>query len=179
MLLWEKRKTKTKHKKHRTTTISDKWIFWFIFKFVILLLYYTFSYNFSYFIHSNVSNKLSKQKLITEMSIADVSPLYIDPQPSVNKWKNSRSKWALENNITRCPVVRVSWRQDAEVRTCCRLRALGPLWSPVNQLKPRCERSATMVKEELGSIKQFVLVTTDFSHTTNITFLKIKCQRFI
>ena len=43
-------------------------------------------------------------------------------------------------------MVRVSWRQDAEVRTSCRLRALGPYWSLVEQPKPRCKRSAAMVE---------------------------------
>ena len=44
----------------------------------------------------------------------------------VNKWKNSGSRWALDGNITRCQTVRVSWRQDAELRASGRQRALGP-----------------------------------------------------
>ena len=34
-------------------------------------------------------------------------------------------------------------------------------------------------REELGSIQQSVSVSTHFSRTTNITFSKIKCERFI
>ena len=43
----------------------------------------------------------------------------------VNKRRNSGSRWALNNNITRCQTVRVSWRKDAEVASC-RLRTLQP-----------------------------------------------------
>ena len=46
--------------------------------------------------------------------------------------------------------VQVSWGQGAKVRTSGRQRALGPQWPTVEQPQPRWERSAAMVKEELG-----------------------------
>ena len=65
----------------------------------------------------------------------------------VNKRKNSRSRWALGNNITRCP------GSSRELETGCQSEnqlADRGLWAlsdaPVDQPKPRCERSAAMVE---------------------------------
>ena len=75
--------------------------------------------------------------------------------------------------------VRVSWRQDAEVRTSSRQRALGAQWPTVEQPSQDEEEVLLWSKEQLGSILLSVLVSTHFSHTTNITLSKIKCERFI
>ena len=98
----------------------------------------------------------------------------------VNKRKNSVSRWMLENNITRCP------SGSGQLKTGCQREnqladwgLCGPQWPTVEQPKPRCERNAAMVEEELVSIQQSVLVSTHFSHTTNITLSKIKCEGFI
>ena len=44
--------------------------------------------------------------------------------------KNSGSKWALENNIIRCPAVEVNWRQDASVRTSLQTEGFAALSDP-------------------------------------------------
>ena len=92
----------------------------------------------------------------------------------VNKWKNKGSRWTLDNNITRCP------DGSSQLETGCQREnqlanwgLCGPQWPMVEQPKPRWERST------VGSIWQSVLVSTHFSHTTNITLLKIKCERYI
>ena len=65
----------------------------------------------------------------------------------VNKWKNSGSRWTLENNITRCP----GGLSQSETG-CQRENQLadwglcGPQWPTVEQPKLRWERNAAMVK---------------------------------
>ena len=76
--------------------------------------------------------------------------LYIDPRSikrctCVNKPKKSGSRWMLRKNISRCPSgVGVSWDRNDKVRTS--LQGCVSRRSPVEQLWPRCERSADMVK---------------------------------
>ena len=65
----------------------------------------------------------------------------------VNKQKNSGSRWALENNITRSP------GGSTQLETGCQRDnqladwgLCGPQWPTVEQLKPRWERNAAMFK---------------------------------
>ena len=74
-------------------------------------------------------------------------------------------------------VVLVSWREDAEVRASGRQRVLDPQWPTVEQPQPRWERSAAMVRRTLVQSNSLSLSPTHPSHTTNITFSRIKCER--
>ena len=69
----------------------------------------------------------------------------------VNKWKNSGSRWAWDNNITRCPgrFESVGERMPAW-ESACRLRVLRPPVTHGWATQSRWERSAAMVEEELG-----------------------------
>ena len=67
----------------------------------------------------------------------------------VNKQKNNRSRWTLNNNITRAQTVWVCWGQDAELRTSSRQRALGPQWPMVEQVSQDEEEVLLWLKEEL------------------------------
>ena len=92
---------------------------------------------------------------------------------SVNKRKNSGSRWTTDNYITRGPrwfeSVEPSWRQDAELRTSGRKMALGPQWPTVDQPQPRWGRSAAMVRRTFGSIcSRLSPSSTHLSHTSNI-----------
>ena len=60
----------------------------------------------------------------------------------VDKRKNSRSRWTLENNITRC------LNGSSQLETGCRSEnqladwgLCGPQWPTDEQPKPRCERT--------------------------------------
>ena len=81
---------------------------------------------------------------------------------SVNERKNSGSRWALNNNITRAQTVWVSWRQDAELRASGRQRALGPQWPTVEQ--PSQDEKEVL----LGQYSSQSLSPAHLSHTTNI-----------
>ena len=96
----------------------------------------------------------------------------------VNKRKNSGSKWAWDNNITRCP----GWFESVGDRmpaweSACRLRACGPQWPTVEQPQPRWERSAAMVRRTWVQNNCLSPSPTHLSHTTNITLSRIKCER--
>ena len=69
---------------------------------------------------------------------------------SVNKRKNSRSRWTLNNNITRCQTVRVIWTWDASVRISFQTEGFGPSVTHGWATQPRWRRSAAMVEEEPG-----------------------------
>ena len=65
----------------------------------------------------------------------------------VNKWKKSRSRWALGKNIGRCSQGRRgSRRQECQSENQLADWGLWPQRPPVEQPKPRCGRSAAMVK---------------------------------
>ena len=68
----------------------------------------------------------------------------------------------------------VSWRQDAGVRASGRPRALGPQWPTVEQPSPD-EEEMLLWSEELGV--NIAVSPAHLSHTTNITLLRIKCER--
>ena len=102
----------------------------------------------------------------------------------VNKRKNSGSKWAWDNNITRCPrrleSVGVSWGQVAELRASGRRRALGPQWPTVEQMSQDEKEVLPMVaRRTLGQNNSLSPSPTHLSHTRNITFSRIKCERYI
>ena len=94
----------------------------------------------------------------------------------VNKRKNSGSRCTLNNNITRCQTVWVSWRLDTSMRASGRQRALGPQWPTVEQPQPRWGRSAAMVRRTWVNIVVHPLI----SHTQpTSTLSRIKCERYI
>ena len=63
----------------------------------------------------------------------------------VNKWKNSGSRWTLENNITRCPDgLRQSETGCQRENQLADWGLCGPQWPTVEQ--PRWGRSAAMVE---------------------------------
>ena len=74
--------------------------------------------------------------------------------------------------------VRVSWRQDAEVRASGRQRNLVPQWPTVEQPQPRW-RSAAMVRRTWGQYSSLSPSLTHLSHTWNITLSRINCERYI
>ena len=80
----------------------------------------------------------------------------------VNKRKNSRSRWTLNNNITRAQMAWVSWRQDARMRASGRQRALGPHWPMVEQPN-QYEKEALL--DQYSSLSPS---PAHLSHTTNI-----------
>ena len=66
---------------------------------------------------------------------------------SVNKRKNSASRWTLKNDITRCTDGSSHWRQDAEVRASGRQRAFGPQWTTFEKPHARWRICAAMVRK--------------------------------
>ena len=92
----------------------------------------------------------------------------------VNKQKNSGSRWALNNNITRAQTAWVSWRLDvSEVRPSGRQRALGSQWPMVEQ------HSQDKKEVLLGQYSSLSPSPAHLSHTTNITLSRIKYERYI
>ena len=82
----------------------------------------------------------------------------------VNKWKNSGSRWALNNNITRAQTAWVSWRQDASgVRTSSRQRAWA-LSDPRLSSPARMRNKCCYGQKNFGSIYQSVPVSTHNQH---------------
>ena len=125
--------------------------------------------------------------------------LYIDPQPRctcvkrctcVNKWRNSGSRWAWDNYITRChrwlgsvpvPVgVGVSWGQDASMRISLQTEGLWPSVTYGWAAQPECERSAAMIRR---TWVQYVAVCPHLQLTSHTqptsTLSRIKCERYI
>ena len=88
----------------------------------------------------------------------------------VNKWKNSGSRWAWDNYITRCPgAVWVSWRQDAKLRASDRQRALGPQWPTVKQPQAKMRKKCCYGRRRTWG--QYISLSPSpahLSHTTNI-----------
>ena len=96
----------------------------------------------------------------------------------VNKRKNSGSRWALNNNMTRAKTVWVGWRQDVSgVRTSSRQRA----WALSD---PRLSNPAKMRKKccygrrrTWGQYSSLFPSPAHLSHTRNITLSRIKRER--
>ena len=96
----------------------------------------------------------------------------------VNKWKSSGSRWALDNNITRCPG---------------QFKSVGdrmPKWEPAPDRglwaisDPRLSNPAKMRKKccygqrrTWGQYSSLSPSPTHLSHTTNITPSRIKWER--
>ena len=98
----------------------------------------------------------------------------------VNKRKNSRSRWALNNNITRC-LGRFESVGDRMPKRENQLAYWG-LWAlsdpRLSNPKPRWERNAAMVKRRTwGQYSSLSPSPAHLSHTTAITLLRIKCER--
>ena len=89
----------------------------------------------------------------------------------VNKRKNSGSRWTWVNNIARTQTGWVRWRQDVELRTSGRQRALGPQWPTVEQ--PSQDEKEVL----LGQNSSLFPSPTHLSHITNITLSRIKRER--
>ena len=70
----------------------------------------------------------------------------------VNKRKNSGSRWELENNITRCLGISSQLETGCGSENQLQTEGFRPLVTPVEQPKPRCDRSTAMVEKELGTI---------------------------
>ena len=97
----------------------------------------------------------------------------------VNKQRNSGSRWAWDNYITRCHrrlgISSIwSWSQLGDKmpawESACRLRACGPQWPMVEQPQPRWGRSAAMVSSLSPSPAHTQLTST---------LSRIKCERYI
>ena len=98
----------------------------------------------------------------------------------VNKRKNSGNRWALDNNITRCPDGSRQLETGCQHENQLADRGLcGPQWPTVEQPKPRWERSAAMVGEELGVNIAVHLCLHSFLSHESITLSRIKCERYI
>ena len=96
----------------------------------------------------------------------------------VNKRKNSRSRWTLNNNITRAQTTWVSWRLDASVRISLQTEGLWPSVTHSWATKPRWERNAAMVKRRTwGQYSSLSPSPAHLSHKTTITLSRIKCER--
>ena len=77
-------------------------------------------------------------------------------------------------------MVRVSWRQDAEVRTRGRQKALGPQWPTVEQPQAKMWQKCCYGRRRTWSQYSSLSPSpTHLSHTTNITLSRIKCERYI
>ena len=100
---------------------------------------------------------------------------------SVNKRKNSGSRWALNNNITRhtdgLSQLEIGCQHENQLADWG-LWALSDPW--LSNSKPRWGRSAAMVvRRTLGQNNSLSPSPTHLLHTTNITLLRIKCERYI
>ena len=98
----------------------------------------------------------------------------------VNKRKNSRSRWALNNNITRCSDGSSQLETRCRSENQCRLRALRPSvthsWAtPAKIRKKYCYGR----EKNLSQYSNLSPSPTHLSHTTNITLSRIKCERYI
>ena len=71
--------------------------------------------------------------------------------------------------------VRVSWRQDAEVKTSLQTLSDPKLSNPSQDE----EEVLLWPRKNLGQYSSLFLSPTHLSHTTNITLSRIKCERYI
>ena len=95
----------------------------------------------------------------------------------VNKWKNCRSVWALENNITRCPDGLSPSETGCQRENQLALRpSVTHSWATQAKMRKKCCYGQ---EGSLGQYSSPSLSPIHFSHTTNITFSKIKCEGFI
>ena len=99
----------------------------------------------------------------------------------VNKQKNSRSRWTLENNISWCPGGSNS--VETGMPNCeptCGLWLLGPQGPRVEQPQPRCERSAAMVQRRTWvNIAVCPCLHSSLTYIRTSTLSKIEWKRFI
>ena len=88
----------------------------------------------------------------------------------VNKWKNSRSRWTLENIITRCPdgssQLETGCRTENQLQTEGFRPLVIPAWATHAKIRKTC---CYGWEKNLGQYSSLSLVSTHFSHTTNIT----------
>ena len=97
----------------------------------------------------------------------------------VNKWKNSGSRWALNNNITRC----TDGLRQLETRCLSESQrqseGFGPSvthgWSTPAKMRKKCCYGRRGIWGQYSSLS---LSQAHLSHT-NITLLRIKCERYI
>ena len=98
----------------------------------------------------------------------------------VNKRKNSGSRWAWDNNITRCP------DSSSQLETKCwsgsqrQTEGFGPSvthgWTAQAKMRKKCCYDR---KKNLGWCCSLSLLPTHLSHAINITLSRIKCERYI
>ena len=95
----------------------------------------------------------------------------------VNKRKNSGSRWARDNNITRCP------GGSSQLGTRCRCESqrqtegfgFSVIYGWATSAKMR--KSCCYGQKNLGQYSCLSPSPTHLSHTTNITLSRIKCER--
>ena len=96
----------------------------------------------------------------------------------VNKRKNSGSRWALNNNITRCSDGLSQLETRCRIESQLQTEGFGPSVTRGWATKPRWGRSAAMVERRtLGQNNSLFLSPAHFSHTTTLTLSRIKCER--
>ena len=98
----------------------------------------------------------------------------------VNKRKNSRSRWVLNNNIIRCT------DSSSHLETRCRSKSqrqkegfrpsVTHSWATPAKMRKKC---CFGHKKNLGQYSSLSLSPTHLSHITNITLSRIKCERYI
>ena len=99
----------------------------------------------------------------------------------LNKRKNCGSKWAWENNITRCPgrFESVGDRMPAEWEPAPD-RGLGSSvthgWATPAKMRKKCCYGR---EKNLGQNNSLSPSPPQLSHTRNITLSRIKCERYI
>ena len=97
----------------------------------------------------------------------------------VNKWKNSGSRWVLNNNITRCPDGSSQLETRCQSENQRRLRALQSSMTHGWTTQPKWERSVAMVRRTWVNIAVCPCLQL-ISHTQQTSpLLRIKCERYI
>ena len=103
-------------------------------------------------------------------------------EPSIKRWtwvnkrKNTRIRWSLENSITRCPGASSQLETGCRSENQLQTEGFGPLLTPGWAIRAKMRKKCCYGR---GRTWVNIAVSTHFSHTTNINFSKIKCERFI
>ena len=96
----------------------------------------------------------------------------------VNKQKYSGSRWALNNNITRCTNGLKQLETRCQSESQRQTESFGPSvthgWATPAKMR---RKKFCYGQKNLGQYSSLSLSPTHLSHTTNITLSKIKCER--